>query len=130
MNICGYTFHENELMTVITQIRFPRSKKRRIRKKWFKNPCNVRIDPCPDVVIIAQTKTVIGHPVIIRELVRQLEDVCVSVLDAIPPNIWDELARVDPPESTRESTGIEWMTSTYFGIPLPDRESVINTKMV
>jgi hypothetical protein len=30
---------------VITQIRFPRSKKKRIRKKWSKSPNNFRYEP-------------------------------------------------------------------------------------
>lgn len=48
------------------QFRFPRSKKRRIRKKWAKNPANYK--PRQDVLFDQQRGVIYAHPTIAKQL--------------------------------------------------------------
>jgi len=49
-------------MTVWQQLRFPRSKRHRIRKKWAKRGCNGRTIPDPQVAMLGMTRLLVGHP--------------------------------------------------------------------
>lgn len=43
--------HPSPTMTRRRQVRFPRSKRRRIRKKWRRRPCNWVVEPDPHVYL-------------------------------------------------------------------------------
>lgn len=57
---------ENHLLTVTKQVRFPRSKKRRIQKKWRKRPGNIKTVPDRQCIMIGDK--IICHPVVAAEL--------------------------------------------------------------
>ena len=52
------------------QVRFPRSKKRRIREKWAKQEKNFRVDHIPQAYQIGEDMIV--HPAVARQIRRQL----------------------------------------------------------
>jgi len=54
-------------LTILKQIRFPRSKKRRIRKKWAKRPDNFVSEPAAYWV----GGDLYAHPVIVRKMREQ-----------------------------------------------------------
>lgn len=58
-------------MTAVEQFRFPRTKKRRIRKKWAARRENFR--PDPNIYHIAGAGYV-GHPATIAKMKGQLEN--------------------------------------------------------
>lgn len=89
---CGYMLYASDLMadTVWTQVRFPRSKKRRIRKKWTKDRRNWRSRLVPwDKAFVLRDGTVVAHPTIVAELERAArkinEDLLGKILDTPPP---------------------------------------------
>lgn len=52
------TIRVNDFVTVFTekvQVKFPKSKKRRVRKKWAKNPCNFEYTRVDKVIRIGNT---------------------------------------------------------------------------
>jgi len=55
-------------MTITKQIRFPRSKKKRIRIKWAKNSNNLRIEPDSNSLIMGDT--IFCHPTVARAIRR------------------------------------------------------------
>lgn len=63
---------ETSLMTVSGQVRFPNSKKKRIRKKWAKQPRNWGQVPNPKYFVTNQTLFI--HPSEARKMRRFLQD--------------------------------------------------------
>lgn len=61
---------ENELLADRVQVRFPRSKKRRIQKKWRNREANYRMIPKRDVYRFGDA--LICHPDIAREIRKGL----------------------------------------------------------
>jgi len=59
---------------VSNQVRFPKSKKRRIRKKWADRNCNGENTPIPDVYVMKKQGLIIGHPSTIAELTHKIRD--------------------------------------------------------
>ena len=68
-------------MTEHKQVRFPRSKKRRIRKKWAKRPENWRSVPQDKAYQIGDT--LVMHPAMLERLKKQLAS--ISATPAPPP---------------------------------------------
>ncbi len=58
MNWCGFTIIESAACQLRQQFRFPRSKKRRIRKKWAARESNVRYIP----QCLQMGQNIIMHP--------------------------------------------------------------------
>jgi hypothetical protein len=52
--------------TITAQIRFPRSKKKRIRNKWSKNPKNLITKPDSNCLVMGDI--IYCHPLVAREL--------------------------------------------------------------
>lgn len=53
-------------MTVTRQTRFPKSKKRRIQKKWARNPRNLRTEP--DLNSLVLGGDIYCHPIVAQRL--------------------------------------------------------------
>lgn len=62
---------ESPHLTTATQFRFPKSKRRRIRKKWSKNPKNFRT--LPDQNFYQYDNKIICHPIMARRLRTTLQ---------------------------------------------------------
>ena len=62
---------ESPHLTTIPQFRFPKSKRRRIRKKWSKNPTNFQTAPREDFFIYGDK--IICHPLMARRLRTTLQ---------------------------------------------------------
>lgn len=58
-------------MVVTKQVRFPRSKRRRIKNKWAKNPNNSRTEPDTNSLIAGDV--IYCHPVVAAEIRRQFK---------------------------------------------------------
>lgn len=58
---------------LVIQFRFPRSKKKRIRKKWSKNPLNFK----PDEHVYISHDRCLAHPLIAR-LIMEHKDIKVG----------------------------------------------------
>ena len=54
------------------QVKFPRSKKKRIQKKWRKDLCNYKITPSDTCYIDRVNGFFIGHPVTLREYLKHI----------------------------------------------------------
>jgi len=67
----GFQIIESQSMTETYQFRFPRSKKKRIKKKWQKRPNNFKTRPRKDFLLYGNH--MICHPVAARELRYQME---------------------------------------------------------
>lgn len=65
--LMGYQIVSNSGLTVRKQVRFPRSRRRRMRKKWRKRPENFA--NYPEMAIYVSGRMVVCHP---------------AVLDAVP----------------------------------------------
>lgn len=80
--MAGFRFFENPRLVEGRQLRFPRSKRRRIRRKWAKRPGNMEWRPCPGVMYDDVNKVVIGHPDTILRLKARIAEsarnACVS----------------------------------------------------
>jgi hypothetical protein len=63
-SIYGLKLVSSPYATIPTQFRFPRSKKKRLRKKWKKNKNNWRSEPA----MFMMNDTAIAHPVIIAQI--------------------------------------------------------------
>lgn len=63
----------NEHLVNWKQIRFPKSKKKRIRKKWEKQRKNWLAIPEPDVFIDKVKQVVYAHPITAEKLRHQLD---------------------------------------------------------
>lgn len=58
----GFRLIPDERLVIARQIRFPRSKRRRIRRKWARRPANHLFSPSPFLTYDEAGKTVVGHP--------------------------------------------------------------------
>jgi len=67
----GLQFVEQPWLSINEQVKFPRSKRKRIRKKWRKNPKYWRKRPDPSVYRMGNM--IVGHPIMIRRIKRELE---------------------------------------------------------
>lgn len=68
----GFMLVENKLMADIrrVQFKFPRTKKKRILKKWKKNSKNFKLFEIPKQEFLIIGNKIIGHPHYIKELLR------------------------------------------------------------
>ena len=71
MNLFGIKVIVNENMADWKQVKFPRSKKRRIRKKWAKDRKNYRLIPWETVYQMGDT--VVMHPMMLARLKKELD---------------------------------------------------------
>ena len=62
---------ESPHLTITKQFRFPKSKRRRIRKKWQKDSKNFRTVPRTDFLIL--NNAIICHPLMARKLRKTLQ---------------------------------------------------------
>lgn len=62
----------NHILEATVQFRFPKSKKRRIRKKWAKRPENSR--PCDQLIVDKVNGIIYGSSENINKLKRQCEE--------------------------------------------------------
>lgn len=69
----GYKLMPDGFMVERGQIRFPKSKSRRIRKKWSKRFCNFGDVPMQKVYILKPHRAIIGHPRLINALKKSIE---------------------------------------------------------
>lgn len=69
-DFCGLNIIESTAMVESYQYRFPRSKKKRIRKKWSKRPTNFKSRPRKD--FLDYGNKIICHPVMARRLRNEL----------------------------------------------------------
>ncbi len=70
----GYTFLEDPRRLLARQIRFPRSKRRRIRAKWARRTENHAFRPSDDVTIAPKEKFVIAHPATLLTLKAKIAE--------------------------------------------------------
>lgn len=74
--LAGYNIITDLNMADRVQVRFPRSKKSRMRKKWRKDPKNWRMVPREEVMVMeacfGHPASVIMHPVMRDRLLKQL----------------------------------------------------------
>lgn len=56
----------------VKQFRFPKTKKKRIRKKWWKNPKNHK--PDTENFLCLQDGTIIIHPIAMKKVQQLLEE--------------------------------------------------------
>jgi len=68
----GFRIFENIYCTMWQQYRFPRSKGRRIRAKWAKRERNFWHLPDPNVYVMKQQGSMVGHPATIAKLRREV----------------------------------------------------------
>jgi len=68
----GFRLIDEERMLAGHQIRFPRSKRRRIQKKWRRRRENHVFYPDPGVLMDQENKVIIGHPVTMIQLRHKL----------------------------------------------------------
>ena len=68
--LSGFRVYSSPHMADRKQVRFPRTKKRRIRKKWAKRPENYRTIPWDKVYRMGDA--IYAHPAMIEKLKRQL----------------------------------------------------------
>ena len=66
-SLFGYTVFSVSGMVLREQVRFPRSKKHRIQKKWAKRECNWRTTPRLDYLLDARGH-LYAHPVALERL--------------------------------------------------------------
>jgi len=69
-NLHGFEVIESKTLVIKYQYRFPKSKRRRIRKKWKKNQNNWRTKPDPQVYIL--NNKLICHPEMAEKLRKQM----------------------------------------------------------
>jgi hypothetical protein len=67
----GLRMIESRLLTDNKQVRFPRSHKKRLRKKWAKDQGNWLAVPKAEYYVTADS--IIAHPVTMAKLLRALE---------------------------------------------------------
>lgn len=73
MNISGIKVQTNPLLVESFQCRFPRSKSKRIVKKWRKDARNWKTVPSKKVLHFAQTNTIICHPSLLPALEKAVQ---------------------------------------------------------
>ena len=59
-----------ESLEMVDQHRMPKSKKKRIRKKWAKRPTNFRASD--KIAVLRETGVYICHPIIARKLRKEV----------------------------------------------------------
>lgn len=69
----GYKLMPSKLLVERGQVRFPKSKSHRIRKKWSKRFCNFGDVPMQKVWILKPQRMIIGHPRLIKSLIKLIE---------------------------------------------------------
>lgn len=102
----GIKIFESAALVITKLKRFPRTKKRRIIKKWMKRPCNVITFPDPSLYVINTTDTflgggdrvVIGHPETVAKVKAKLNERC--------PTSWGEEKLVGRGEISFPSRGV------------------------
>lgn len=67
----GFEFISDNTMADRVQFKFPKSKGKRIRKKWRRRACNFKYVPKPDIYQIG--RRFIAHPTIIAQLKDKLQ---------------------------------------------------------
>ena len=80
-SISGYRIVESLYLVKPIQVRFPRSKKKRMRKKWAKNPRNFTNKPSNEFLVSGDM--IVGHPALVAELRRQMKDRSQSLVDKL-----------------------------------------------
>ena len=70
----GFNFISDVSLVLARQIRFPRSKRRRIRRKWARRRDNNEFTPSPSVFYCEAQKTVIAHPATIIALKAKIAE--------------------------------------------------------
>lgn len=103
---CGMEVIPDSYMvdTVYEQFRFPRSKKKRMRKKWAKDPHNWRTRSVPwDKAYVLGKQILVAHPEMIDRIQRQVEDAIErKALCDIPQLVGLPLTRVANTASTTQ----------------------------
>lgn len=61
------------------QVRFPRSKRRRIQKKWAARPENSKTIPAQGALHLKEERILVMHPVVWALLVPKLKDMGVTL---------------------------------------------------
>jgi hypothetical protein len=67
----GMPVYKSNHCVVMEQYRFPKSKKKRIRKKWRKETRNFKCLPDPQMYLL-KDKAWIGHPATIQKLMEKV----------------------------------------------------------
>lgn len=62
----GFQIIESKTLVIKYQYRFPKSKRRRIRKKWKNNPNNYKTRPDPQYYLL--NNQIICHPIMAERL--------------------------------------------------------------
>lgn len=70
----GFRFVEDPRMELAKQVRFPRSKKARIRRKWGKRRENNVFGAMTQLLYSAEQKVVVGHPDTLLALKAKIAD--------------------------------------------------------
>jgi len=72
--IDGIHLVESNAMVDRVLIKMCRSKRKRIKRKWLKNPRNYRYQPRHELIWMKQQNTMIGHPTALKLLILALEN--------------------------------------------------------
>lgn len=64
----GFEFIGHPGMVMARQVRFPRSKRRRIIRKWALRKENNEFTPCQHVQVYYERKIVVAHPDVVEKL--------------------------------------------------------------
>lgn len=76
-NLYGFDIIESHAMVETYQYRFPRSKKKRIRKKWDKRPNNFKTRPRKD--FLQYGNHFICHPVMAAKLRAKINETSQNI---------------------------------------------------
>ena len=69
-NLCNFQIVESKTLVIRYQYRFPKSKRRRIRKKWRKDLKNYKTKPDPKYYFL--NNRIICHPTMAEKLRKQM----------------------------------------------------------
>lgn len=72
--LIGFKLVEDPRLVLARQIRFPRSKRRRIRRKWARRAANCEFKPDENCYLLPEKKTLIAHPSVIARLKAKLAE--------------------------------------------------------
>jgi hypothetical protein len=115
----GIQIIEAPWMTDRRQIRFPRSKKRRIQQKWAKDPRNWRSFPKSEIYEI-QGGIVFMHPDIAAELRKRLKE---APDGPVVPVVTEEMGRTII-EKSRQCGNSGFLSNFFSQMPPPRPEPV------
>lgn len=117
------SYHINYMPSLIENIhlteqyRFPRSKKKRIRKKWEKNKKNW--GPMRNIIAIGDN-ILMGHPCVMielkrqsRKLMNQSEKLHIGSIMPLPDELFFEPIEQKPIKTERET--FKWHLDYFFG---------------